>query len=407
VKDAPGPAVRLAAVLSHPTQYYSPWFRWVRAHTSVELRVFYLWDFGVVPRVDPNFGTPVAWDVDLLSGYESEFVPNRAAHPGAERFLGFDNPGLPRQMGAWRPDALLLFGYKWASHLRAVAWARWHRIPILFRGDSHLLGRGLPALPARLALRLLFSQFASFLYVGQANREYFAAFGVPPSRLVFAPHSVDASLFDRHHRAHRAAAGRLRADLGLEASARVVLFAGKLVAAKQPRELLEAFLGLRRAGAALVFVGDGPEKPALEERARGADVPVRFLPFANQSEMPARYLLADLFALPSRGLYETWGLAVNEAMHMGIPCLVSDRVGCQRDLVEPGVTGWCFEAEAPGALAKGLAQALDDTASAPRREGMRAAVERRIAGYTYARTTEGLLAALAALPARPRSRELP
>jgi glycosyltransferase involved in cell wall biosynthesis len=49
--------------------------------------------------------------------------------------------------------------------------------------------------------------------------------------------------------------------------------------------------------------------------------------------MPARYLLADLFVLASRGLYETWGLAVNEAMHMGVPALVSDRVGCQRDLV--------------------------------------------------------------------------
>ncbi len=98
-----------------------------------------------------------------------------------------------------------------------------------------------------------------------------------------------------------------------------------MLPAKQPRRLLDAFLALDRPDTALVLVGDGPESAALRERARSAPAGrVHFLPFANQSEMPSRYLLADVFALPSRGLYETWGLAVNEAMHMGLPCLVSD-----------------------------------------------------------------------------------
>lgn len=393
----PGKGVRLAAVLSHPIQYYSPWFRWVRQHTPVELRVFYLWDSGVVGRLDPSFGAAVKWDVDLLGGYDSVFVPNRASDPGAAHFWGFRNPDLPRQMGAWRPDVLLLFGYKWASHLRAIAWARRAGVPILFRGDSHLLGRGAPRPLTRFALRALFSRFAGILYVGQANREYFEAFGVPARRLFFAPHSVDASLFERSNPAHRAAAVRLRSELGLAPSTRVVLFAGKFVPAKQPLELLRAFAGLRRAEWALVFVGDGPERARLEAEAAGAGAAVHFLPFANQSEMPARYLLADLFALPSRGVYETWGLAVNEAMHMGVPCLVSNRVGCQRDLVQPGETGWVFDAEAPGSLATTLAGALDEAASPALVERRREAGLRRIAGYTYARTTEGLLAALGAL----------
>ncbi len=155
---------------------------------------------------------------------------------------------------------------------------------------------------------------------------------------------------------------------------------------------------------ALVFVGEGPEKARLQQLASGRPgaPAVRFLPFANQSEMPARYLLADIFALPSRGVYETWGLAVNEAMHMGVPCLVSDRVGCQRDLVLPGETGWVFEAARPGALGEALAAALADAGSPSRLERIRTAVERRIGGYTYEKTTDGLLAALAALPGAGR-----
>jgi glycosyltransferase involved in cell wall biosynthesis len=396
---------RLAVVLSHPTQYYSPWFRWLRSRTSLEFRVFYLWDFGVAQRHDPEFGTSIKWDVDLLSGYDSEFVPNTSARPGAEHFLGFRNPDLPARLAAWRPDAMILYGYKWASHLRAAAWARRRGIPILFRGDSHLLARGSPRLHVRLALRALYSQFASFLYVGAANREYFEAFGVPGRKLFFTPHSVDEELFRRESPGHWGAAEKMRSQLGIDPATRIVLFAGKLVAAKQPAELLEAFLGMQLENTAMVFVGEGPEKARLQalasERAgiRGTP-PVRFLPFANQSEMPSRYLMADLFVLPSRGDYETWGLAVNEAMHMGVPCLVSDRVGCQRDLVTHGETGWVFDSADPQALGRTLSAALAELgSSAKRRQDIRQAIERRMAGYTYAKTTDGLLAALAALQA--------
>jgi glycosyltransferase involved in cell wall biosynthesis len=401
MNSPPEPARRLAVVLSHPTQYYSPWFRWMRSRTTLDFRVFYLWDFGVATHRDPQFGTSFEWDVDLLSGYESEFVPNKSARPGADRFFGFRNPGLAGRLGAMGPDALLLFGYKWASHMRAIAWARRRRVPILFRGDSHLLGRRAARLHLRLALGALFSRFASFLYAGAANREYFEAFGVPRSKLFFAPHSVNAELFNRDNPGHFARAQRVRSDLGLGPTTRVLLFAGKLVPAKQPAELLQAFLEARPEDAVIVFVGDGPEKGRLEALAAGragkdGPAPVRFLPFANQSEMPSRYLLADLFALPSRGFYETWGLAVNEAMHMGVPCLVSDRVGCQRDLVTHGETGWVFECGDPRALAGALSQAFAELGSAQRREEIQRAIRHRMAGYTYEKTTDGLLAALAA-----------
>lgn len=399
----PNKGVRLAVVLSHPTQYYSPWFRWMRAHTPVQFRVFYLWDFGVTRQHDPNFGKSFEWDVDLLSGYDSEIVPNTAARPGAEHFFGFRNPGLTGRLAAWKPDAVLLFGYKWASHMRVVAWAASRGIPLIFRGDSHLIGRGRPPLHVRLALRVLFSRFASFLCVGAANREYFEAFGVPARKLFVAPHSVNAELFDPEGPGQRAAAGELRERLGVRPGARVILFAGKMVPAKQPAEMLEAFLALNPRDAALVFVGDGPERERLQSMAAAAagagGPPVHFLPFANQSEMPARYLMSDLFVLPSRGIYETWGLAVNEAMHMGIPCLVSTRVGCQRDLVTHGATGWVFDPARPETLASALSEALQELSSAPRRDEIRRAVAARISGYTYRQTTEGLKAALAALPA--------
>ena len=403
--DARPPAPhRLAVVLSHPTQYYSPWFRWLRAQTALEFRVFYLWEFGATAQRDPQFHTTFKWDVDLLSGYEHEFIPNVARDPGTHHFGGLRNPGLVTRLAAWRPTAVLFFGYKWAAHLRAMLWARLHGVPMIFRGDSHFIGRGVPPFSSRFMLGRLYAQFAAFLPVGAANREYFRTLGVPEKKLFFAPHSVNRELFNSSLAEHRAAAAALRASLDLAPSTRVVLFAGKLVPAKQPRELLEAFLALRPRDTALVIVGDGPEKSAVAELARIAPPgSVHLLAFANQTEMPARYLLADLFVLPSRGHYETWGLAVNEAMHLGVPALVSDLVGCQRDLVTDGETGWVFSAADPNALKEKLSAALIALRDESTRERIRAQVTARIAGYTYAQTTAGLLAALDSIPVRSRA----
>lgn len=386
---------RLAIVLSHPVQYYSPWFRWLKAHTDLEFRVFYLWEFGVTAQRDPQFGTTFKWDVDLLAGYESEFVPNVAADPGTHHFRGLDNPTLTARLATWAPDALLLFGYNWLSLQRALWWARCHRVPVLFRGDSHLLGRGAPPWLRSLPLRILYRQFAAITYVGQANRDYFLALGVPANRLFFAPHSVNTAHFDPADPTTVAQAAALRLELGLEGK-RVVLFAGKFHDRKQPVELLQAFVEVATPADALVFVGDGAEKARLQTLAASRpDLAVRFLPFANQSEMPARYRLADIFALPSRGHYETWGLAVNEAMHLGVPCLVSDLVGCQRDLVQPGETGWVFAAEST----KQLTRTLRDALRAPREELVRLSTNARatVAHYTYAETSAGLQKALASL----------
>ncbi|MBI5771156.1 MAG: glycosyltransferase family 4 protein [Verrucomicrobia bacterium] len=387
----PPPRSRLAVVVSHPTQYYSPWFAWLAAHAPLDLRVFYLWDFGVKAQRDPQFGRTFAWDRDLLAGYAHEFVPNRAHPPGTERFGGLDNPGLLPRLRAWAPGAVLMFGYNYRSHLRVVLRARW---PLIFRGDSHLIDQPRPGLLKRVLLRALYARFAAITYVGQANRDYFRAFGVADARLHFAPHCVDAAHFTPTD-ALRARAAELRRQLDL-GTRRVVLFAGKLVPAKQPLELLRAFQAIAPADAALVFVGEGGELSALQAAAaERPELPVRFLPFANQSEMPVRYLLADVFALPSAGLYETWGLAVNEAMHLGLPCLVSHRVGCQRDLVTDGETGWVFPATDQRALADTLARALGDVST--RAAQFRHAVTQRVAGYTFAQATNGLLSAVTAV----------
>jgi glycosyltransferase involved in cell wall biosynthesis len=84
----------------------------------------------------------------------------------------------------------------------------------------------------------------------------------------------------------------------------------------------------------LVMVGGGELQREVDTIAAANPARFRVLPFQNQSRMPIVYRLGDLFVLPS-AYGETWGLAVNEALACGRPVLVSDRVGCAQDVVDP------------------------------------------------------------------------
>lgn len=395
---------RLAIVCSHPVQYYAPWFRHLARRLGAGLRVFYLWHPALADAPDPEFGRVVRWDVDLLSGYEHEFVPNTAARPGTDHFRGLRNPALPARLRAFSPDAVLLFGYGWETQLRLAL--SWRDCPLVLRGDSHLLGRPPGSAPAALRsvlLRALFTRFAAFAAVGRANREFYLRHGAPPARVFHVPHCVDNAAFAAAAAASPDAARAWRRELGVPDHRRVVGFVGKLVPKKRPDLLLRAFARAAPADTTLLLVGDGPLEGELRDLAASAAPrsDIRFAPFQNQSAMPRALSALDLLVLPSEGSGETWGLVVNEAMALGVPALVSTHVGCREDLVADDETGWSFPAGDEAALAAALTRAL--AALDTRAAGIRAAVLARVARHSYDSATAALQGLLDAVLARRAS----
>jgi glycosyltransferase involved in cell wall biosynthesis len=381
---------RLAIISTHPIQYYAPWFRYLAA-AGLDLRVYYLWDFGVSDRVDPTFGVRVTWDVPLLDGYSHEFVPNRSRNPGTNHFWGIDNPQLLGRLAEFAPDAVLCIGYNYATFARLLLFHT--RYNLILRGDSHRLfpQTGWKARIKRAILERLFSRFSAFLYVGKANKEYYRIHGVTDDRLFFCPHAVDNARFLSERQKAYQSARAWRQELGIPVDHRVVLFAGKFERKKRPLDLLDAFKRASPKRATLLFVGNGPLEGELRKAATGHSN-VFFAPFQNQTFMPRTYAAADLVVLPSFGSGETWGLSVNEAMCLGRPVIVSTHVGCAQDLVEPGVTGMMFEAGNVDALAGSINEALSDPDRLAR-WGWEAA--ERIQKYSYEQATSGLHACLA------------
>jgi len=332
--------MRLAIITTHPIQYYAPVFKLLNEAQQINIKVFYTWGQKAVEKFDPGFGINVDWDIPLLQGYDYEWVKNTSADPGSHHFKGIINPELIDRVNTWQPDAILIFGWAYHSHLKAIRYFK-NRVPIYFRGDSTLLDvqKGFKALLRSVFLRWVYRYIDYAFHVGTNNKAYFKKYGLKDEQLSFAPHAVDNDRFtaDRTDEALK-----LRQSIGIPADDVLILFAGKLEQKKSPLLLLDAFLALGKPNIHLLFVGNGIMEVPIKTGSNNHKN-IHFIDFQNQSKMPAVYQASDLFCLPSKGPGETWGLAVNEAMAAGKPVLASDKVGCAIDLVVPGFTGYIFE----------------------------------------------------------------
>ncbi len=332
---------KLAIITTHPIQYYSPVFKLLHQRQQIEIRVFYTWGEGSMNKFDPGFGKTVQWDLPLLEGYPYEWVTNTSKNPGSSSFNGIVNPGLIQQIKSYGPDAILIYGWAYASHLKVLRHFK-NKVPIIFRGDSNLLREqsGFKTLLRFALLKWIYTHVDHALYVGTNNKAYFKKYGLKEQQLNFAPHAIDNERFAQNRDEEAKA---LRDELGLNDKDILILFAGKFEDIKSPFLLLEAFQSINKENVHLLLVGNGALENELKLKAAG-NPNIHFMGFQNQSYIPVVYQACDLFCLPSKS--ETWGLAINEAMVCQKAVLASDKVGSAIDLIIPGNNGAIFKESA-------------------------------------------------------------
>ena len=346
----------LAVLTTHPIQYQVPVWKGLAARKNIPFKVFYMSDQGLEARFDPGFGKSLSWDIDLLGGYECEFLdtyrgPRLNSFWGLRLKRGFRR--VLRQMGA---DVLWIQGWQVVAYWQAVFEARQAGTEVWLRGETNARSNagGIGRQFKRRLLRELLHRVDRLLYIGEANRQFYLKQGIAKERLAPAPYCVDNSRFATAAAAARPERRRIREEWGIPTEAFCFLFAGKFIAKKRPFDLIEATRRLQHALPGkkihLLWVGTGELGGELRqachacfdaERGERGNAPngrngpnASFVGFLNQSEISRAYVAADCLVLPSDAK-ETWGLVVNEAMASGLPCIVSNACGCVEDLIEP------------------------------------------------------------------------
>ncbi|MFZ1887967.1 MAG: glycosyltransferase family 4 protein [Candidatus Binataceae bacterium] len=391
---------RVACLVTHPIQYQAPMFRYLASSPELDLTVFFLSDLSVREYHDPGFGVALKWDVPLLEGYRSEFLPALGAIDQVSFWRPFSR-AIRGRLRAGRFEALWIHGYAHQAMLRAIAAARSLGIKLLMRGESHAGSESRFAVTRmikRRAMPAILRRIDACLPIGARNREYYRGYGVPESKLFAMPYAVDNEFFRAGAEEARAGRERLRVELGLAPGRPIVLFASKLQPRKRARDLIEACAALKSPPRPyLLIVGDGEERAALEAHAHGLGLgaAVRFLGFRNQTELPRFYDLCDVFVLPSEA--EPWGLVLNEVMNAAKPIIASDAVGAAPDLVIEGDNGFVYPVGDIGALTRALERVMISPEHAA---AMGAKSLEIVARYSFEADRVGLVAALAAVTGR-------
>ena len=240
---------RLAIISTHPIQYNAPLFALLNERGLVDFKVFYTWGDSVLEnKYDPGFGKIINWDIDLLKGYQYEFVNNVAKEKGSHHFKGIDNPELIEKIKQFDPGVILVYGWPFKSHLKLMRYFK-GKVKIAFRGDSTLLDdtNNLKSKLRHLFLSWVYKHIDAAFYVGKSNMDYFLKMGLQTEQLIWAPHAIDNDRFDKTNQDNKINADALRSSLQIGEKDLVFLFAGKFEEKKDPRGLLNAFIKIGRA----------------------------------------------------------------------------------------------------------------------------------------------------------------
>lgn len=354
--------LRLAVLVSHPIQYLVPLYREIARQPGIDLTVYFESRLGLDAMFDPGFNQVIQWDIPLLDGYHSKFLPPMIG--GNSGFWSPFTPAIVSELIKKHFDVLWVHGHFSATHWLAMATARLRGTRVLLRSESRL--KETPAHEKSyikpLVMRVIFAMVSGFLYIGIRNREYYQYYGVPESKLFPAPYTVDNAFFQKAAKSFSPQRSAIRSTWGIEDDRPIILFVGKLIPIKQPLLLLEAFQQVRKIyPCALVFAGDGEMRNQIEQLVQDQSIPdVSITGFLNQTEIVRAYIAGDILVLPS--IQETFGLVVNEAMNFSLPIIVSDQVGCAGDLVVPEHNGYIFQTHDVDSLAEGISLLVKDPA---------------------------------------------
>jgi len=247
-------------------------------------------------------------------------------------------------------DLIHTHGYK--GNIYGILAARAARVPIIATCHNWPAS----SLPLRLYSvldRIVLRKANHIVAVSENVRERLRRFAISPRKITVIQNGVDTRRF-------ASAQPVLRHDLNLNGRM-IIGVVGRLSSEKGHKFLLRAAPRLIEEfpAVALVFIGSGPEQPALASLARELNLQDRVFFAGFRQDMPEVYASLDVFVLPS--LEEALPLTVLEAMAAGLPILAS-KVGDIGKIIVSGDSGLLVESGNADGLYGALARLLKDPA---------------------------------------------
>jgi len=235
-----------------------------------------------------------------------------------------------------------------------------------------------------IAYRPFFWAAACAVFVCERQRRHWLARGLFGRRNRVIYNGVDLEHWQPVN------AAPVRRALGFAEDDYVIGLSAVLRPEKNPAQLVEAVAALRQRGlpARALFIGDGPERAAVEATARRLRVADRVVISGLQEDVRPFLSACDVVALTS--FTEAFSLAAIEAMALGRPVVHPD-VGGAAEMIHSGQDGWLFPVGDTDTLVDRLAVLADPVVRARMGENARVSVASRFSERVMVERYEELL----------------
>jgi glycosyltransferase involved in cell wall biosynthesis len=270
------------------------------------------------------------------------YFPAKNQHFSQGRTYLCHQRGWREWLEEWDPDVLILEANpRYISNRNAQKWMQKRGRPVIGWGLGSPHSSGLFSETRRRIRKRYLFEFDALIAYSSMGAEQYAELGVPPGRIHVAINSATLPPQKPPDRP-------VKVDGKL-----VILFVGRLQARKRVDLLLRACT-LVEPSPECWIVGDGPERSMLEHLSEEVFPAAKFLGAKQGQELTDLFTKADLFVLPGTG-----GLAIQEAMAYGLPVIVAEGDGTQRDLVTAD-NGWLIQPGSMQELIQAMRQAISD-----------------------------------------------
>ncbi len=258
------------------------------------------------------------------------------------------------------------------ANFHAMIAAYLAKIPVRIAEEVGLPGQ---SKKARLIFRSIYALSSAVIGVSKTVQEYLIdKNGVTPKKvkLIYNPYDMDL------YKEYRIKDNVIKKTID-------ILSVGRLVEDKNHIMLIKSFARVHEKypNLFLKIVGEGQLRETLQRLIRSLEMQDRIYLLGYKDDIPKLLQNSDLFILPSKS--EGLGIALIEAMAMGIPVIGTDVGGIPEVIVEDQSMGWIV----PNNDMKSMAKTIEDVIKLSKEEkntitnNAKKYVEEKFSPYSY------------------------
>lgn len=351
---------RLGVVFTHPTQHHCPLWRKMSEQSGLSLKVLYLSSENQGSGDSLLGGSSQPWDVDLMSGYEYEYLKDLSGTIPTKREKTVICPGLVSRLTASNFDAIFMQSFVNYSYRLTAFLCKVRGIPLLMQNDASMMSDARYSRARLIAMAFLYpwmNNLADYwLSCGDHNEIHLRHYGVSDSKIIRGCHPVDGDRFKQCIAHNPDGVKQIRQELSWDDNTIIYGFTAKYIERKNPFEFVDAIFKAHRCDPRIrgIMLGGGYLEPEINQRLSQLNGEVVNVGFVNQSKIPLYFAAMDAFVVTS--WIDPHPLVVSEAMVSGTPPIVSDRCGNwgYSDTVRHRYNGLVYPCGNPDALAAAM-----------------------------------------------------